>query len=414
MITLTARAHDRIQLTEAELGISWEDAADLPWVVERVATIRRTRVGIEIVIGPFVGQLVVPNHLTLNVEETFPGTLRACLAITTGGRRAGHQDTGRGKLAARAWDTVLGRFAAEVTTYVRGGAEKRYLEQRVTTARPRGRIDIPRTGLQVWSRGRTDLLACNVRVLTEDTNLNRTLLAATVKAEALALQLGVDEPLRNLRTASMALSGARLEPAPDTRAARAEINPMLPRMTMLLGLAEVILGGIPALPPPRLEDAPFPMSAWLNSAKIFEEAVRSVVTDVAPVGTVRAGAGDGVTLLSAIEDDPSPVEHEADPDVVIESDGRVVLLDAKYRRHGDEYSETELYQLMAHARAYGAVAAALVSPAAQRQPGTYPIGRDSAGTAYYVVAVDPSSELSLEQEIGTWVTEALGAPSASA
>jgi hypothetical protein len=402
-----------VQLTEAELGVSLDDAADLPWVLERVATIRRSRVGIEIAIGPFVGQLVVPNHLTINVEETFPGTLRACLAITTGGRRAGPQDTGRGKLAVEAWDTVLGRFAEEVTSYVRGGAEKRYLRQRVTTARPRGRIDVPRTALQVWSRGRTDLLACDVRVLTEDTHLNRAVLAASVKAEALALQLGIHEPLRELRTASMALSGARLEAAPDTAGARAEINSMVPRIATLLGLAQVILEGVPALPPPRLEDAPYPMSAWLNTEKIFEEAVRRVVTDVAPVGAVRPGAGDGVLLLSTIDGDHNPVEHEADPDVVVETGGQVVLLDAKYRRHGDEYSGSELYQLMAHARAYRARAAALVVPAAQRQPGPYPIGRDSAGTAYYVVAVDPSSELSLEKEIGAWLTDALKVPSAS-
>jgi len=414
VISLSSRAHDRVQLTEAELGLSLEDAADLPWVVERVATIRRTRVGIEIVIGPSVGQLVIPNHLMINVEETFPGTLRACLAITTGGRRAGPQGSGRGTLAVRPWETVLELFAAELTTYIRRGVEKRYRPREMTTSRPRGRIDIKRTASQVWLRGRTDLLVCNVRILTEDTHLNRALLAATVRAEALGLQIGVEELLRKLRTASMALSGARLGPAPDTMAARAEINPIVPTMSNLLGLAEVILGGIPALPPPQLGDAPYPVSAWLNVENIFEEAVRHVVTDVAPVGTVRAGSGDGVELLSAIDDDAGQAQHQANPDVVVDVDGRVVLLDAKFRRHGDEYFEGELYQLMAHARAYRAVAAALVTPATKRQPGAYPIGRDSAGTAYYVVAVDSSSVASLEREIGSWVNQALGIKSRSA
>lgn len=414
VITLTARAHDRVQLTEAELGVSLEDAEGLPWVVGRVAAIRRTRVGVEIMIGPFVGQLVVPDHLTLNVEEIFPGTMRACLSITSGGRRAGPQDTGRGTLAVRAWGAVIEAFAVELATYARAGAEKRYIRQRMTTARPRGRIDIARTATKVWPRGRTDLLACDVRVLTEDTYLNRALLAAAVKAEALARQLKLDDPLRDLRMASMALSGARLELAPDTRTARAEVNPMMPSVARLVGLAEVILDGIPALPPPRLEDAPYPMSAWLNAEKIFEEAVRCVVAGVVPLGTVRAGSGDGVALLSAIDGKLSQEMHKADPDVVVDTNGRVIILDAKYRRHGDEYSQGELYQIMAHARAYGAFAAALVVPAAQRQPGAYAIGSDSVGTAYYVVAVDPSSVLSLEREIGDWVSGALRSQSASA
>jgi len=29
--------------------------------------------------------------------------------------------------------------------------------------------------------------------------------------------------------------------------------------------------------------------------------------------------------------------HEADPDIVVETGGQIVILDAKYRRHGDEY-----------------------------------------------------------------------------
>ena len=131
-----------------------------------------------------------------------------------------------------------------------------------------------------------------------------------------------------------------------------------------------------------------------------------------PAGSVRAGFGDGVALLSAIPGDSSPVVHEADPDVVIETNGRVILLDAKYRRHGDEYSRDELYQLIAHARAYCAGAAALVAPAVQRPPGAYPIGRDSAGTVYFMIAVDPSSEASLEQQVGSWVAEQLNVSSA--
>lgn len=402
MIALTAHPHERVEVTEVELGLSLEEISDLPWMIERVASVRPTRVGYEILVGPFVGRLVVPDYLILDIEEIFPGTLRACLAITTGGRRGGHQSSDPGAVSVRPWDLIIERFTSRLLEYVQTGPEKRYMPHKVVTTHPRGRIDIPATATKVWSQGRTNLLACDVRVLTEDTNANRTLLAATIRAEALALQQGVPHVLRSLRTASIALSGARLEYSPSFRAAQADVSQSKSYLEELVSLAELIVSGVPSLPPPRLEDSPHPMSAWLNAEKIFEEAVRRVVSDALPLGSVRPGLKDGVKLLSDIPGTSLWYAHDADPDVVVEFGGRTILLDAKYRRHGDDYSMDELYQLMAHARAYRAQASALVTPSVVRPPGAYPIGRDSAGTDYYLLSVDPSSEASIEYEIGSW------------
>src|SRR5687768_10475111 len=101
MLTLAALPHDRLHLRRDELGLQLGDLSELPWVVANVASARATRIGIELSIGPFVGQLVIPGHLTINVAEPFPGSLATCLALTQGGRRGGAQESPTGALAIR-------------------------------------------------------------------------------------------------------------------------------------------------------------------------------------------------------------------------------------------------------------------------------------------------------------------------
>ena len=87
------------------------------------------------------------------------------------------------------------------------------------------------------------------------------------------------------------------------------------------------------------------------------------------------------------------------------------LLDAKYRRHKDQFTEDELYQLMAHAGAYQAVAAALVTPSRNEvDPPLRWIGSDRGGTAYYVISVDPSSTTGMFEPIADWISRQITPP----
>jgi hypothetical protein len=111
-----------------------------------------------------------------------------------------------------------------------------------------------------------------------------------------------------------------------------------------------------------------------------------------------------VKLLGRRPDDPVTTSKSANPDIVVRYQHAVLLMDAKYRRHDKLFTDSELYQLMAHATAYQATAAALVAPARPGH-GTEPqwIGRDNNGTAYYVVLVDPTSTRLMYQPIADWL-----------
>ena len=98
------------------------------------------------------------------------------------------------------------------------------------------------------------------------------------------------------------------------------------------------------------------------------------------------------------------VRMDADPDVVVDGDTGTVILDAKYRRLGFETDRAQLYQLIAHATAYRARAAALVSPATNSSDSQIsPLGRDSAGRGYFALHVDAASPERMRSVLKSWL-----------
>lgn len=411
MISISALPHDRIQFAADEIAAP-PDLLKLPWAQAGVARAVETRLGVEVRLGPYVGRLVVPGQFIIDIREPYPGTVAACLAITTPRGRAGDQISPSANLMLSPWSVIAIAFQRVLSDYVLYGIERRYISEVITTSRPRGRIDLGATITRVRSRGREDRVVCVPRILTEDTPLNRIVLAAAIRAEHLLLRDGFNEPLRKVRLALKALSGVRREVAPDIAAARVSLLTTNERPRKLLSLAELLINGVPALPPDGSQDPEYPMSAWVNVESLFEEAVRSSVrTAIGGRGSVRPGYGDGVTLFEHLAKDPITRKKAANPDVVIRHEGQVILLDAKYRRHEEDFTEGELYQLIAHAGAYRATAAALVTPSrnSDGSPERW-IGRGKDGIEYWVISVDPSSRTGLCDPIQQWVRSQLISP----
>jgi 5-methylcytosine-specific restriction endonuclease McrBC regulatory subunit McrC len=250
------------------------------------------------------------------------------------------------------------------------------------------------------------------RILTDDTALNRAVSAAAVRAEQILLREEIMDSLREIRLALMSLSGVRRDVAPDFSAARHSLAVGANEHERLLSLAELLVQGVPALPMSERQEPNHPMSAWINIETLFEEAVRSIAqAALGGQGTARVGRGDGTTLFQYHPDDPITPKKNADPDVVIRHETGVLLLDAKYRRHERQYTEEELYQLMAHARAYNARAAALVAPSRNKSdPSKQWIGRDRGGIAYYIISVDPSSVDGMIAPIANWISRQITLP----
>ena len=405
MLTFECRPHDRIEFDVDELG-EFADLVQLPWVTQRIARVTKTRVGVEVQTGPYVGRLVVPDKVIIDVLEPFPGTIAACLQLTKSGRQAAAQGSPPGIVRVQPWSALAEEFTKALSDYVMHGIERRYSPELITTSRPRGHVELYRTAKLIFSHGREDEVICRPRVLSEDTSLNRVLAAGAMRAEQVLVRDGSSGHLKTLRTLAPALAGIRRDVVPNLMAARRELNYLREDHRYLFSLAEMLVEGIPSLPPSERLDEMFPATAWLNVERIFEDAILSVTREVVGSrGQVYVGRGDGTMLFAEqLEGDPPSVAKSADPDIVVHYSGGTVLLDAKYRRHSAEFTEDELYQLMAHAGAYHATAAALIAPV---KPGTIAherwLGRDRHNTAYCVISVDPTSPAQVFQALNSWL-----------
>lgn len=392
---MRVRTWERILLTATEAGLSHDEMARLPWVVEKVAAVSPVRTGVEIRVGPYAGSLFMRPGLILEVEELVPGTVAACLGLSRSGRRQAPQ-AGGGPRRIEPTLAVAEMFVSACTEFVRTGPLKEYVQRHATLARPRGRIDIAGTVRGPMARGNRTAVVCDWRQLTEDTPLNRLLLSAAVRAERILQEYGEDS--RRARTLIISMAGARFFPNPTTRVHFSSRD-----AGETVGLAKTLIEGVPlALSP---EPSQEPVTAWINVERIFEEAVFELCRRSAVGAAVTRGQDDGVMLFHSKSDEPEALTKSAEPDVVVTAPGgQRLILDAKYRRSGEDPDDSELYQLIAHATAYSATAAALVTPALSRPPTVRRLGRIRTGCVVEVVSVDPASATSIGDGVRAWLS----------
>jgi hypothetical protein len=402
---IDARPYDFIEFRRDELGLSVEDLRGLPWVRAKVARIRAGRLGIRIEFGPYVGRVEIPGRYIIDLRELVPGTVAALAPLAAGGRRWMETEVGVGQVTVDPWTQLARIFTHRLVDYVRSGVRPLYVPVQFESDRPRGQINIRRSAARHWSRGHLSMASSDVRFLTDDTALNRLALAASVRAEHLLRDDAT--ALLELRTALRALAGVVLQPSPDVRAARAIVEPDFADM---VELANLIVSGVSALPE-DLDVEEQVVNVWFNVATIFEAAMRTLVAECCPSGTVRSGRGDGVTLFRPDSEQEGDGAPAADPDIVIETPAAVAVLDAKYRSAGVDVGRDELYQLIAHANAYGARHAALIVPRlASRDESRY-LGVDTVGRTYDVIVVDADDPFRARGELVRWLAQlGLAAP----
>ncbi|MGW4025453.1 5-methylcytosine restriction system specificity protein McrC [Streptomyces sp. NPDC005009] len=393
---MRTRTYGRLQLTHQEVGYSLEELSNLSWVQSKVASVRPSRFGFDIEVGPYAGTIVVHENLVITIDEMVPGTVDACLALSSSGRRQAAQAAQPGSTLPPL--TAIARaFSAMVERELAAGPQKEYIATSAHSSRVRGKVHVGETVRALWSRGRHDLLAIRYRNLSEDTEINRYLLAACNRAEHLLRHH--DEARITVQRCMQMLSGAQMLPDPAFPSLSPSISADL-RST--LRMAEVIIRGVPF----NFQSAgASPFSAWVNIDRVFEEAVRTLCRSTAPTNfTVTDGKSQKIPLFHAVEGEGEPMRKRADPDIVIYGDGRTGLLDAKYRKSGEKVTEDEIYQLIAHAGAFSADAAALVTPALHGPPGIRRLGRVNTGCSVDVIAVDPTQADVMSDLIGRWTT----------
>lgn len=384
-------------MTLEEIGLTLEEIRGLPWVKARVAKVIPNRFGVEFRIGPFVGRLGIRQGASIDVEEMVPGTVAACLSLSTSTpRRAVQSALGRNTLPAH--EAVALQFAEVCTDVLSRGPVKAYAHSTVITPRPRGKIDVAATLVKLQARGRFDLLQCGVRSLSDDTPVNRVLLAAALAAERILAERPDDRLV--VRRCIAALSGATIQPHPVMPYAW-ELPDGVVTDAMLL--AETLLAGVPVSP--NQEGSRSAFSAWVNVDRVFEEAVRNIFVRAASNARVVQGKDCGVNLFHAALNDPPALPKRAEPDIVVfRREGQVLVVDVKYRLSGEKPTEEQLYQLAAHAAAFRADAAALFVPVlgkGSEQMQRY--GRLADGCSVDVVPVRANDARRIEATVAAWL-----------
>ena len=398
MLRLQTRTWSEVELFYDEVELVRSEVEELNWVRERVARLQWSKRSLRLSVGPFVGRLVIPGCCVIDIEELVPGTVAALLPLAHSGLRWAPEPSATGPVTTDPWAALLEPFAAALRSYTSSGPERRYVAQIWDTQLPRGRVNLGRTLLAHRARGRLDLVACDVRYLTDDNAINQLLLSAALRAEAVLSVGGYDIALRRLREAIAGLRGASWSFAPDVAAAKRELTRRRDdEAVLLVDLAEMIVSGV-GLVAEEVDLGDQPVSVWLNVERIFEQAVLRVVRELS-FGDVRSGHGDGTKLLVGGED------PDANPDVVVEGPEVTAVLDAKYRRHGSDVSRDEIYQLISHANAYQAHVAALVTPSfSHGEPRRY-LGHDPQNRRFEIVPVDASSRADIIDVLADWLGE---------
>lgn len=323
---------------------------------------------IEIVGGPYVGRASF-ERLDLELTEKIPGALEALLAFGDDEVRLRRGDA-PSQTAGEFGKELISEFLEEAKEYASAGLDFRYAERKQVGTLAAGRLNVRRT-MSLRASGRSHLLAFDQRVITQDTPVNRAVLAGlrevervkdvfelerehVVTARALAAYFA------DARTQSV-MFGERARLAEDARSA-AE-SPQNRRWAGILKLSAALLESEAFGLGPKW-DKSVPRSWFINLERLFERGVREAFERSAEtVGcSVTPGRRMGRTLFEKPDN-----AFRVDPDVVVSRDASAVAVaDVKYKGEaaGIEKlvasSHGDIYQVLAHAAALESPVASLV------------------------------------------------------
>ena len=355
---------DEHSVPEAEAGrlLALAASAAQRLKLSRTAVLARTYQGLQS--GQVVGILATPRT-TLEILPKIDGedgAVRAALVrmlavawklrVTDGELAA--LDTQRHDLL----ELLVGLFAGRLLAAVRRGLPHRYMPYEEDLKLLRGRLDITRqmTHLAV----RPDRLACRFDELSPDTPLNRVLKAAVSRLARLTRSPANARKLAELAARFEPVRGSSdplREPVGLDRTNTAFHDLHLLARLFLAGEWQSTTGG---------RAAGFALLFPMNV--LFEQFIgKSLQRALASCRTVTVRLQDRRHYALTDEDIPTQL-FNLNPDAVIESpqDGPIVL-DTKWKRLTSDKEtlgvlESDVYQMLAYARAYGAVRLFLLYP----------------------------------------------------
>jgi 5-methylcytosine-specific restriction enzyme subunit McrC len=418
MRVLTALEHEAIPITPDGAGFSLT-----PDEAERLAQVGELRRGFcelghrQVKLAQFCGVVGLGERVLEVLPKTQDrdasaddcrGVLLRLLRLSERFPHFAHLPTGQHLRRAPLLEAFIAAFYQAVTTVIRGGLLRQYLEHDEDLRVVRGRIA---TARQLGTHAnRLDTVACVFDELSADNVWNRVLKKAVRVTRAW------------LRSAELArrwveLMGV-LDEVDDARLTGAEVERLVfdrraERYRAAIDWARWIL----ALLAPTLRGGQYEAPALLfDMNRLFESSVASVLRRAALRHGLEVVTQDRSRALATIvSGDVVEAGYVLRPDLLIVRQGRVaVIADTKWKRLDLDRkgrpspSEADLYQLHAYADAFQCHALGLIYPweapdrvteATFRLPG--PEGR---ATTVHVVGVDVGDD-ALRLRIGTGPAE---------
>jgi 5-methylcytosine-specific restriction endonuclease McrBC regulatory subunit McrC len=364
-VPISVRERSTVTISESEYRLLEGSDAVLELVSQGVVSLVRSRTtpyGVKA--GSLVGEAVVGAGRRLIVAEKVPGSLHALL------RWAVPRDFR--SLTAPAYvdadSPVLEVFAARfldiLARYLQRGRIKEYARLYESSSRPRGRLDLQRT-VRLRSRGNFTHLGHITSELDGDTLINQLMALGLHAVEAYANVAGAAPALRSRARSYAALFSdvqtlwlQRASRSAKTDAFESALSDSrsVGDVSDALSYARALVLNLGAWP--LAEEQLIPESYFLNLETLFEDAVRQVASESRADIRVDRGRALKHPLFRDREDD-----YIADPDLVLShSSERPVVADCKYKDLKGRPDHGDVYQLVAHAQAFGASTAVLIYP----------------------------------------------------
>jgi 5-methylcytosine-specific restriction endonuclease McrBC regulatory subunit McrC len=343
------------------------EAAPAFWrlVEEGILSVERTRRNACSITATYhVGQAVVGDHL-IRITEKIPGSLGALLLF------ASRPDA---KIAdAESYmqesDVVLfaliDRFLDMVERYLVFGRRKSYLTGQYRGSLPAGKIKVPET-IRLWAKGRRDQVRFDRNDLSPRLLINQLIGLALCVVDGIIAGSSDDRRRRQrVRTNSMFFEDvgwqalSQLPPRAIDRLFRQHCSD-LGDLVALGTMAKLFAMHFGTASLDLREATPF--SWFVNLESLFEECIRKALNAVAPEHACA------VTDFSAAQRFVFPEQrtYRAEPDIVLWRFRKpYVVADAKHKELDSSPSNPDVYQLVAHAKAWGVCDGALVYPGTQ-------------------------------------------------
>lgn len=284
---------------------------------------------------------------------------------------------------------LVAQFLETVTTYTSSGRRFQYTTKKAVGSLVGGRLDITKS-IQLRARGLGHLLAFEKNVATFNIPINRVVLAALSEVERLARLVKMTErTIAKSRGLSMLFGDCRDHETlyrersyfaiMASRLADTEGSELIRDM---MSLASVLLWH-ESFDSSSGQSSGLPRTWFLNLEKLFETAVLNVLSDLCVDASVYRGGESPKAIFSS-----ERAEYRANPDIVISSSSaQFIVGDVKYKIFDGSAAAGDVYQLLAHAEAFGALKAFLIFPGESYFFRDLGVSRGGISTAFFAVRV---------------------------